>query len=490
MQEVTVALVSLSSAKNQSEVVITRNPDWNRIITLPIVKKGDQIIISTSNGGSINLTYDLILSKAEDGLEFDVAVQNVPLASSLKISLLIEGSEHLDFADSRRISRKLSLKDQISEIGAIILTNRSCVINTVLSMMVIMAGISSLHAFGIDAFLFVLLSTGLSLYNLLQVIEIAKGDLQLSTKGICLRLIIHGHTFTSPDDPVNEPEQEIPQRFIDGCDGDRKEAKRRWDITRHWRESEGVNTILEEPQPYFHLIRALWPHYHAGRGKLGHIVYYERPGEFEGNQLTARGVKIDDLLRHYLFTTEYQWKILCHDDEAAKSIAVIDLAGVKLTDLAGDNLTFMKKALNIANLHYPERSFVIYIINAPIYFSMGWRLVKPMIHENTQRKIRILSGKETLKGLQEHIDFDQIPVYYGGGLDFGGHDSCRFNSPETLQITEFVKRLNEKHSIQTKVPFSDGPADSKPESSLPPGRFVLFSPLLDRTLTLPAVPET
>ena len=163
----------------------------------------------------------------------------------------------------------------------------------------------------------------------------------------------------------------------------------------------------------------------------------------------------DDLIRHWLFTTEYQWKILCNDDETAKSIAVIDLAGVKLTDLAGDNLTFMKKALGIANLHYPERSFVIYIVNAPIYFSMGWRLVKPMVHENTQKKIRILSSRETLKGLQEHIDFDQIPVYYGGGMDFGGPDSCRFSCPETSQITDYVKRLNDRNAIQNKVPFAE-----------------------------------
>jgi len=462
-QDVTVALVSLSSARQQSEVVVTRNPDWNRIITLPVVKNGDQIIISVSNGGFVRLSYELILSKAEDGLEFDVAVQSVPLASSLKISLLVEGAEKSDFVETRSRSRKASGREQVIEVGAIIITNRSCAINTVLSMMVIMAGISSLHAFGIDAFLFVLLSTGLSMYNLLQVIETAKELSQSKDKGIAVRLVIHGHTFTSPDAPVTDPENDaIPQRFIDGCDGDLKEARRRWDITRHWRESEGVNGILDEPQPYFHLIRAMWPHYHCGRGKSGHIVYYERPGEFEGQQLAARGVTADDLIRHWLFTTEYQWRILCNDDESAKSIAVMDLAGVKLTDLAGDNLTFMKKALGIANQHYPERSFVIYIVNAPIYFSMGWRLVKPMVHENTQKKIRILSAKETLKGLMEHIDFDQIPEWYGGGLDFGGKDSCRFHCPETAQITEYVKKINDRQSLsaQTKIPFSDVTASS------------------------------
>jgi len=28
----------------------------------------------------------------------------------------------------------------------------------------------------------------------------------------------------------------VPPRFIDGCQGDLVEAKRRWDITRAWRE--------------------------------------------------------------------------------------------------------------------------------------------------------------------------------------------------------------------------------------------------------------
>jgi predicted nucleotidyltransferase len=62
----------------------------------------------------------------------------------------------------------------------------------------------------------------------------------------------------------------------------------------------------------------MWPHYHCGKGKLGHLVYYERPGEFEGAQLAARGVTVDILVRHWIFMAEYQWKILCNDDETAK----------------------------------------------------------------------------------------------------------------------------------------------------------------------------
>jgi hypothetical protein len=80
-----------------------------------------------------------------------------------------------------------------------------------------------------------------------------------------------------------------------------------------------------------------------------------------------------------------------------------------LGDLAGDNLTFLKRTISYANQHYPERSYVIYIVNAPFFFSMLWKMVKPMVHESTQKKVKILSARETLKGLQEHIDITQIP---------------------------------------------------------------------------------
>jgi hypothetical protein len=74
-------------------------------------------------------------------------------------------------------------------------------------------------------------------------------------------------------------------------------------------------------------------------------------------------------------------------------------------------------------------------------------------------------------GLQEHIEFDQIPVYYGGGLDFStdhapNNDSCRFNCLESVGVQEYVKKLNERNSLQSKVPFSSD--TSSTTSPLPP----------------------
>ena len=74
-------------------------------------------------------------------------------------------------------------------------------------------------------------------------------------------------------------EDEMPQRFINGCMGDTREAKRRWDITKKWRKQERIDEIMDEPQPHFDVIKEFYPHYYCGRGKQNQPVYYESPGQ-------------------------------------------------------------------------------------------------------------------------------------------------------------------------------------------------------------------
>lgn len=145
-------------------------------------------------------------------------------------------------------------------------------------------------------------------------------------------------------------------------------------------------------------------------------------------------------------------------------------------DLAGDNLDYVKKTIGYANAHYPERSHVIYLVNAPIWFSILWRIVRPMVHPNTQAKVRILTRSDTLKGLQEHIDISNIPEFYGGQLDFGGKDSCRFHSPEVVDMANFVLRVNEGRA-EVKNQFDE--KQTVNASPTPPGRpGELFTPFV------------
>lgn len=248
--EVTVSLVSLKSTMPLSEIVVTRNPEWNRLITIASVKPGDVIIISTSNGGNVSLTYDQVRLKAEDGLDFDAAVQDVTLASSLRISITLQAhaTDLLD-RNSQRQKFKQSLRYQLAELFTIVTSDRASAISTVLSLLVLMAGVNAMtsRSVGPQATLLLLFATALSVYNLFTTVEMAKEGQRSLAKGLPIRLVIHGHLFTSPDAPINDPDSEIPQRFIDGCDGKQTwslQSKRELSTTDHGEDNPQSITPL------------------------------------------------------------------------------------------------------------------------------------------------------------------------------------------------------------------------------------------------------
>lgn len=216
--DVTVLLMSLVSHTRHTETVIARKPDWHRIISVPHIGKGDQILLSMSNGGIVRLTYDTIQAKCEDGNEFETSVQNVKLASSLKITLTLESLNlgSVGTTGGRTRGANVSTMDLLVDMAMALSNERTTAINLVLSMMVMIVALSSLRAIGVDTtllFLFAALLSGYNCNNILQRVYAGETD---AHKRIAVRIILHGHAFTSPDAPVKEAEENIPQRFIDG----------------------------------------------------------------------------------------------------------------------------------------------------------------------------------------------------------------------------------------------------------------------------------
>jgi hypothetical protein len=279
-------------------------------------------------------------------------------------------------------------------------------VTLVLSLMALLVGAYSIGNFGPDTALLFLFCLLLALHGIYQLLRRAESAHESGTlTGRTFRVVLHEHSFASVDgagvtdgDLVSssvlasekgDGEDVIPKRFIDGCEGNMIEARRRWDITRNWRLLEKVDDILAEKQPFYHKIKEYYPHHNAGRGKKGHVIYWERPGEIDLGPLTKFGVSTDALCRHWIFVTEFQWAVLCKGDETAKSIAVIDVKGVGISDLVGPKLECVKRCVGMANQHYPERSLVVYFINASWFFTSVWAVIKPWVHPNTQKKVRI-----------------------------------------------------------------------------------------------------
>lgn len=224
-------------------------------------------------------------------------------------------------------------------------------------------------------------------------------------------------------------------RFIKGCDGDVTEAWRRYGVTWDWRKAQRVNGILEEPQENIKVIKEHYPHAFHRRAREGQLVYIERLGGVDIRALKAGGVELDALLRYYTKLTEFAWRVLDTREEA-KLCSILDMRNVGLSDITGDVKTFLTSAASIVSSHYVERSFKIFVIGVPRWFTVIWALVKPFLHENTRKKVNIL-GASFQEALHEHIDPANLPTEYGGTdtLELG-------KAPEEQLFLAHIEALN------------------------------------------------
>ncbi|KAG7389936.1 hypothetical protein PHYPSEUDO_009194 [Phytophthora pseudosyringae] len=222
-------------------------------------------------------------------------------------------------------------------------------------------------------------------------------------------------------------------RFIAGEKGDEEKGRARYLATLEWRKENNIDNILVTPHPSFETIKKYYPQYFHGRTRDGLPVYYERPGKIDLPALKRDGLSIDDLLRHYMYITEYLWRVV-EPNDSGRSITVLDVTGIGMYDLGGEVLDFIKRASAFTGAHYPERSAHIFIINIPGWFNMIWRMVKPLIDPVTREKVHMLKGSAILRELETLIDLENIPS------DFGGEGAALGDSEEEHALAAHVEK--------------------------------------------------
>lgn len=294
----------------------------------------------------------------------------------------------------------------------------------------------------------------------------AEEALETLTEGLSNTKLSCGEGEPKEDEAVDEPQQDeevkhtdkpfkyrpeiyatpeiVPDRFIAAEEGDKEKGAKRWEATLAWRKENDIDTILEKPHPKFTAIKNIYPQYFQGRSLKGDPVYYEIPGKIDFKAAKKRGISMDDLLRHFMYMTEYSWDVI-EPTESGRTVTVIDVQGMGMSSVGGEVLDFIKKAGNITNHHYPERSTHIFIINVPSWFSFVWKLVRPIVNPVTREKISLVKHKDILKELQKFISTDEIPSDYGGqGVALG-------QSREEKDLFKFVKEhewVTLTHKIQ------------------------------------------
>lgn len=210
------------------------------------------------------------------------------------------------------------------------------------------------------------------------------------------------------------PKHPAFQRFLAGEKGNMDAAIARWIRTCEWRVEGKIDEILDQPHPWYRTLKKHVPNYYFGRGKTGYPVYIDQPGKVNMKAIRRAGLKLSDLLFHFIYCTELQWTHL-EPSERARTISILDLQGVSLFDFAGEVVDFVKKTVALSGEHYPERAYRIYVLNAPRFFAGVWNVVKPWVDEETRKKIGIFRNVSAFKPvLLEEIDEDMLPEIYGG----------------------------------------------------------------------------
>jgi hypothetical protein len=261
----------------------------------------------------------------------------------------------------------------------------------------------------------------------------------------CVQIVM-GKSDESTEGSSEEfiPDDELDSRFLEGCDGEVDEAKRRYAKTMQWRKENDIDSIFLRPAPQFAAMKESFPHYTHKKDKLGHPLSIEYLGSMKKSMehFLSRGVTEEEAVMHNILMQEFLWKVIDpRPFPEGVMLKIYDIKGISMSDVSGDVFNYMKQLGEIVAEYNPERIYQVFIINPPSWFNFIWKLVSPLINPKTRERVHVLRGqKDIQKALLEFIDPENLPVEYGGTCRCEG--GCATHSPEETDLREYIEFVN------------------------------------------------
>lgn len=227
-----------------------------------------------------------------------------------------------------------------------------------------------------------------------------------------------------------------PKNFIDEYKGNIAKATAAYEKATAWRKENNMDNVFQIPQPSFHSILKYYPHAIHGKAYDGSIVLYEILGKARMKELSRVGVSVENMVEHINLRNEFcfhrfhksrlnepfdprsisrvvedELNPLYMHDEGVKIMTVLDVGGIKLSDVTKEVLMFIKQSSNVVDRYYPNRVVRLAIVNAPSWFGAIWSMISNILPESVKKKINIMGN---VSGLDKIIDPTERPVEYGG----------------------------------------------------------------------------
>nr|XP_022916105.1 SEC14-like protein 2 [Onthophagus taurus] len=203
-------------------------------------------------------------------------------------------------------------------------------------------------------------------------------------------------------------------RWLRARDWNVPAAEKMFRNSMEWRKQWEVDTTLKTwlpPEP----IASCYPSGVVGFDKDKHPVIVIPMGNLDIVGYINSTNK-QDLIRLTIKVLE-ETLAIAQKNGKAEIVAIFDLENINIRQFIWKPaIELIINLLQLYEANYPEILKVCYIINAPKVFAVVYNMIKKVINEYTQQKIRIIStdSKKWQPALQENIDVDVLPKHYGG----------------------------------------------------------------------------
>lgn len=199
-------------------------------------------------------------------------------------------------------------------------------------------------------------------------------------------------------------------------------AKQRFLETLKWRIQVGANSILENPAAIAvaEKVKTYWPGAFCGTSMDALPIQLLRIGQLSPQKILS-DITEEEMQTFYIYWMELsnatQVKYLRQREREGKDpslcrgqIEIYDCSSLGLRQMHVQGLRLVARTLALGSTHYPENLYRGFIINIPTVFSVGWKVISPVLNENARRLITISSGtcEEELKALVGAARFDSI----------------------------------------------------------------------------------
>ncbi|KAK7292497.1 hypothetical protein RIF29_08278 [Crotalaria pallida] len=221
----------------------------------------------------------------------------------------------------------------------------------------------------------------------------------------------------------------------------------------NWRVQNQIDNILSKPIIPPDLYRAVRD------SQLIGLSGYSR----EGLPVFAIGVGLstfDKASVHYYVQShiqinEYRDRVILpsaskkHRRPITTCVKVLDMTGLKLSAL--NQIKLLSIISSIDDLNYPEKTNTYYIVNAPYIFSACWKVVKPLLHERTRRKVQVLPGcgRDDLLKIMDYPSLPHFCKKEGSGSSkrsASGSESCySLDHPFHQQLYNYINKQARIH---------------------------------------------